>query len=120
MDSLSSLTILSCGIAAVGLCLYALRRLGTGRPLQIMLRDFKRKIWMTIGLGGFFFSLYFIALSQGASLFKDLGREFFIQAAQNPLAFIYGGLWVFAMLSLSIYLVRIFIKYLYLAKGKDS
>lgn len=84
-----------------------------------LFKDFNRKIWMTLGLGSVFFSLYFLVVYSGSSFMRQWGPELIFVAQKNPLYFIYGGLALFATLSLTIYFVRTVIKYLYLTIGKD-
>lgn len=88
------------------------------RPL---FRDFKEKMWMTVGLGCLFFGLYlFLVLSGSALINSEIGLSLFTLSYKNPIEFIYLGLFTFAALSLSIYLVRMMIKYLYITRSKGS
>jgi hypothetical protein len=82
------------------------------RPLT---KDFREKMWMTIGLGSVFFGLYLLVVFGAASLI-DLqnGLDLFYLSYAHPTEFIYLGMFAFATLSLAIYLVRMLIKYLYL------
>ena len=75
---------------------------------------------MTLLLGISFFSLYFLTVVLGTYLIRSWGDDLFFLARQNPIPFIYLGLFSFAFLSLSIYLTRMVIKYAYLTRGKDS
>jgi len=102
------------------LAFYAFRRLGRGWSCKALFKDFNRKMWMTASLGLLFFSFYVLAVIVGSRLIHQWGADFFFLVYHNPVAFIYGGLWLFALLSLTIYLVRMFIKYFYLTRGKDS
>lgn len=104
----------------LALALYALKNLARGWTLKVLFKDFNRKIWMTIGLGCFFFFLYFFSVVLGSHLIRHWQSDFFLLVYQYPVAFVYGGLSLFAFLSLTIYLVRMFIKYVYLTRGKDS
>ncbi len=88
------------------------------RPL---FRDFKEKMWMTVGLGCLFFGLYLILVLSGSALINsEIGLSLFILSYNNPIEFIYLGLFTFAALSLCIYLVRMMIKYLYITRSKGS
>ncbi|CUI17634.1 Conserved hypothetical membrane protein [Candidatus Protochlamydia naegleriophila] len=88
------------------------------RPL---FRDFKEKMWMTVGLGCLFFGLYlFLVLSGSVLINSEMGSNLFTLSYKNPIEFIYLGLFIFATLSLSIYLVRMMIKYLYITRSKGS
>jgi hypothetical protein len=99
---------------------YTFEYLGKSWTLKLLFKDFKRKMWMTVSLGGLFFCLYFVVVSLGAYFFNHWGTDLFSILYQHPVEFVYGGLWLFACFSLSIYLVRMMIKYIYLTKGKDS
>lgn len=100
---------------------YVFKRLRRGRSLEdVLFKDFKRKIWMTISLGGVFFTLYFFSVSLSTYLPKQWKMDVFLLLYRHPVKFIYGGLCLFAVLSLSIYLTRLIVKYFYLTRGKDS
>lgn len=99
--------------------LYTSRRLGKGWSLRFLLKDFNRKMWITLGLGLFFFSLYTLVVMIGAPLIREWGTDFFFLVYKNPVWFIYGGMGLFALLSVTIYLGRMAIKYFYLTYGKD-
>lgn len=109
-----------CLIFVLSLALYAFKKLGRGWSFKALFKDFKRKMWMTVSLGILFFSLYFVTAAIGSRLIRQWGTDIFFMVYKNPVPFIYGGLWLFVFLSLSIYLVRMFIKYFYLTRGKDS
>lgn len=88
------------------------------RPL---FRDFRQKMWMTVGLGVPFFGFYLALVLFGSSLIdSQTGQQLFLLFYKHPTEFIYLGLFIFACLSLSVYFVRMFIKYFYLNKSKDS
>jgi len=71
-------------------------------------------MWMTGGLGIAFFFLYLLIALLGSHLKNpDLRLDFFFFAYENPTFLIYIGLFVFALFSTSIYLVRVLIKYFY-------
>lgn len=83
----------------------AIKGLGSG---------FKEKIWMTIGLGSVFFSLYLlIAFLGGWFLNHDFKKSLFDFAYEHPLELAEMGLFAFICLSLFIYFVRLIIKYWY-------
>lgn len=102
------------------LALYAFKRLSRGWSFKLLFKDFNRKIWMTISLGTLFFGLYLLTICLGVYFLRQWRTELFFLVYRHPIDFVYGGLWLFAFLSLSIYLARMFIKYLYLTRGKDS
>jgi hypothetical protein len=120
--------IFSCVIAGLflmGLSFYAWKKflLIYQRPwsFKSLLKGFKAKMWMTIGLGSFFFSFYLIMVLIGSYYFKQtVGQLLFYSAYQSPIYFIYFGLLIFACFSLIIYLVRMLIKYLFLTRGKGD
>lgn len=87
---------------------------------KILLKDLNRKMSMTLSLGILFFCVYFLAVHFSKYLVQEWKLDIFVLIYENPILFIYGGLWVFACSSLSIYLVRLFIKYFYLTRGKDN
>ena len=109
-----------CFFVVLALALYAFKKLGRGWSYRVLFKDFNRKMWMTLCLGLLFFFLYFMTVALGSHVVRQWGTDFFFIVYRNPVTFIYGGLWLFAFLSLSIYLVRMFIKYVYLTRGKDS
>jgi hypothetical protein len=76
---------------------------------------FKEKMWMTVGLGLTFFTLYFL-MTLGLSVWLESTHKaaLFSMAHSSPLEFIYMGLFLFATLSLCIYIVRLIIKFIYL------
>jgi hypothetical protein len=84
-----------------------------------LFKEFSQKMWMTAGLGGFFFVCYFLLVFWG-SYFKDpewrLNLFFFVY--ERPVWFIYLGLFIFVCISVSIYGVRVIIKRLYNTKRK--
>ena len=104
----------------MSLFVYAGSRLGRGWSFKLLFKDFNRKMWMTLSLGAVFFTLYFLVVYFGASYAQQWGPDMIFLVSRNPVLFIYAGLSLFAFLTLSIYLVRMFIKYLYLTRGKDS
>jgi len=108
--------LLSCCI----LFAYALRRFGRGWSLQRLYYEFNRKIWMTLFLGMTFFGLYLGIVLLSAKFAQPFAAKILVLARQHPKEFVYGGLCVFALLSLSIYFTRMIIKYFYLTRGKDS
>lgn len=113
--------ILILGLAVVGLlACYAFKHLSRGWSLKVLFKDFNRKLWMTISLGSLFFGLYLLVVAMGMYAAVQWRSELLFLAYRHPVELVYGGLWLFACISLSIYLVRMFIKYFYLTRGKDS
>ena len=107
-------------ILIVGLAFFAFKRLAKGWSLNVLFKDFKRKMWMTTCLGVLFFVIYLLFVFAGLYLTNHSESNLFFLLYHHPVEFIYGGLWLFASLSLSIYLARMFIKYLFLTRGKDN
>ncbi len=107
-------------ILIIALAFIAFKRLAKGWSLKVLLKDFKRKMWMTTCLGILFFGIYLLFVFAGLYLTNHWESQLFFLLYRHPVEFIYGGLWLFAFLSLSIYLARMFIKYLFLTRGKDN
>ncbi len=88
--------------------------------LRPTFRGFREKIWMTIGLGIVFFGFYFaIVLLSSKLITPATGESFFNLVKNHPIDFIYFGLFIVASITLSIYLVRMVIKYLFITKSKN-
>jgi hypothetical protein len=102
------------------LAVYAFKRLSRGWSLKLLFKDFNRKMWMTICLGSLFFGIYLLIVSLGIYFVHEWGTDLFFIMYHHPIPFIYGALCLFACASLSIYLARMLIKYLYLTRGKDN
>jgi hypothetical protein len=79
-----------------------------------LLDGFRQKIWMTVGLGSFFFGSY-LSILFCSSLFRDPKQrlDLFFYMYRHPTECIYLGLFVFTLATISIYLARMIIKYLY-------
>lgn len=90
------------------------------RSLKMIFRDFKRKLWMTVSLGAVFFSLYLSIIGFGLYYSPYWKENIFLSAYLNPAEYVYSGLWIFGIFSLTIYFVRMIVKYLYLTRGKDN
>lgn len=99
---------------------YAFKRFSRESSLKVLFKDFNRKMWMTVCLGFIFFGFYLCVILLSRYWIPQWGTNLFFLMYQHPIPFVYGGLFLFAFLSLSIYLARMFIKYLYLTRGKDS
>jgi|GEM_PF-1775316 len=81
--------------------------------------NFKQKMWMTIILGVLFFGFYALILFFGSlKLDSKTKLDLFFNVYQNPLNYIYLGLSIFVTLTVSIYLTRMFIIYLYNSKKR--
>ncbi|MBA2368105.1 MAG: hypothetical protein H0V82_03670 [Candidatus Protochlamydia sp.] len=95
---------------------YFIRMLKTKKSyLRPLIKDFREKMWMTIGLGLVFFGFYlFVVLGAAFVIDMQKGLNFFYLLYAHPTEFIYLGMFIFAALSLAIYFVRMLIKYLYL------
>jgi hypothetical protein len=88
--------------------------------LKSLSRDFGQKMWITLGLGSFFFSLYFVTVFICSEILTpEIGASLFFSAYKNPVEYIYMALFLFAFFSLLIYLLRMCIKHLYLTRSKE-
>lgn len=106
-------------ILVLFLFIYAYGRLSRGWTLKHLFKEFNRKMWMTLLMGGIFFAIYLAIVYLAIIFIPPSGVDLFFLIYRNPVNFIYGGLMVFACFSLSIYIVRMLIKYLYMTRGKD-
>lgn len=80
----------------------------------IIFKDLKKKMWMTVGLGITFFGAYLLIVCIASSMINSKTRlDLFLILHKHAISFIYLGLLVFALVSVSIYMVRLWIKYLY-------
>ncbi len=74
----------------------------------------KPKLFMTAALGGFFISLYIAVVYFGAYLLSgEVRQTLFNYVRTYPIYFVYGGLVLFVSVSLTILIVRSFIKRFY-------
>lgn len=102
------------------MCLTELIRKKKISVLSILFKEFRQKMWMTIGLGILFFGIYFMAIWIGSQLINSqMNTNFFMLMYRNPVYFIYLGLFLFACVSTSIYLVRMVIKYLHNTRHRN-
>lgn len=87
--------------------------------VHVIFRGFGQKMWMTVGLGLIFFSLYLL-MAVFISYFDDPQHRlnFFFLVYEHPILFIYLGLFTFALTSTGIYAVRVVIKHLYNTRKK--
>lgn len=80
----------------------------------VLLKGFRQKIWMTVGLGVFFFGCYTLTLFLSSFWITPETRfRIFTLLHEHVVAFIYLGLGFFSAISLSIYAIRLLIIYLY-------
>lgn len=87
--------------------------------VDVLFKGFSQKMWMTTGLGIVFFGCYFLLVVLGSYYRDPVWRlNLFHYVYENPVLFIYIGLFVFAFISASIYGVRTIIKHLYNTKRK--
>lgn len=82
--------------------------------IRNLFKDFKQKMWMTVGIGIVFASL-FLAVVLGGTYFinSNTRTQIFTLLYKHPRDFIYIGLLLFAVVTLGIYVVRRVIIYLY-------
>lgn len=85
-----------------------------GSPFPRLFYEFDKKIWMTLGLGILFFGFYFFfVMILSNTLSSESFQKIFSLFYQYKVESIYIGLFTFSFITLTIYLARIFIKYLY-------
>lgn len=90
-----------------------------GLSFRFLFKDFRQKMWMTIGLGVIFFGFYLVIVIVSSRLsHSGAWVDLFFLVYKDPLEFIYWGLFTFAGISLLIYLARMVVKYLFIKKGK--
>jgi len=82
-----------------------------GNPIPNLIKEFDKKMWITIGLGIVFFGAY-IALVYLAS-WKFKASTIFEYLYQHTSEAIYIGLAIFVFVTLAIYLMRLIIMALY-------
>ncbi len=118
------IVVITAFILAIGFALFRLAMLFAKRTMRkkvsvrSLFKDFHQKMYMTAGLGGFFFSLYFFLVWIAALWIDPKTRlEYFSLVLQHPVEFIYLGLTTFATLSITIYMIRMVIKYRYNSKN---
>lgn len=77
-------------------------------------KGFRQKMWMTVGLGLVFFGAYLLLVwILGTIKNPEIHWPLFSLLYRYPMEFVYLGLLFFAVVTMSIYLVRMVIKYLY-------
>lgn len=87
--------------------------------IRALFKDFRQKMWMTVGLGLLFFCVYILLVYIGSFVITSKTRlDFFFLLYRHPIDFIYLGLLAFACTSLCIYIARMVIKYLYNTRNK--
>lgn len=91
---------------------YIIKRCGS--PFPKLFYEFDKKIWMTLGLGLIFFGFYLVLiLTLSWILDAESSQQIFSFVYHHKVESIYMGLFIFSFTTLSIYLARLFIKYLY-------
>jgi len=82
--------------------------------IRSLFDNFKQKLWMTIGIGIVFTTLYVILLTFGSfKLDSQTKLSFFNHLNEHKIDYIYLGLAIFVATSLFIYAIRLIIIYLY-------
>ncbi len=124
MHTLHALTI-TFGIIIIGLILlYAftqITELITHKKVRLrsLFINFKQKMWMTAGLGIFFAGLYGFLLYYGSIKLDGKAKQaLFHNVYQNPVHYIYLGLFIFVSISIIIYILRLIIIYFYNSKKR--
>lgn len=81
---------------------------------RVLFKNFGQKMWMTAGIGLLFFGLYGVLVLYASRMMdQETRKNIFIFAYKHPIESIYLGLFVFVLASISIYLARMMIIYLY-------
>ncbi len=91
-----------------------------GRPISIrkIFDGLKAKIWMTAGVGFFFFIFYATLVLIGTNFINsEMRMKLFYWMRNDPILFVYLGLVLFVTISLSILVVRSIIKRIYNSRG---
>jgi hypothetical protein len=92
----------------------------TGRQIGVrkIFDGLKPKLWMTAGVGFFFFIFYLAVVLIGTNLMNsEMRLKLFDSMRNNPILFVYLGLFLFVMISISILGVRSIIKRIYNSRG---
>jgi hypothetical protein len=85
-----------------------------GSPFPKLTRELDKKMWMTLGLGSIFFGFYFVFVTLLSKLINsENAQSIFAFLYHYKVQAIYMGLLLFSLATLSIYIARLFIKYLY-------
>ena len=101
--------------------MYVARRL-TKKNISVrsLFIGFRKKMWMTVGLGLIFTAVYLSIGMLGRLAFNSEWRlNLFHSVYKNPTAFIYFGLFIFACITTGIYLARMLIIHLYNTRNRD-
>ena len=114
-----SLTFLSMILVILFLGCYTFYRLKGAWTYKTLFRDFKRKMCMTIGLGLTFSCVYILIVALCMLLTHQWKAELISFISLHRVECIYAALGLFILMSLSVYLARMIVKYLYLTRGKD-
>ena len=88
-----------------------------GNPFKKLLKEFDKKMWMTFGLGLFFLSLYLGIVFLGSKIIDSYNVFLYFYAYTSES--IYIGLSIFLTLSITVYLIRLFIKFAYRKKNRN-
>lgn len=117
MFQIITISILSVLIALIGLRIaIQVTQYITKKPVSFdrLFAGLKPKLWMTASLGIFFTCFYLgVVLLTANFLEGDMRQQLFNIAYHHPTYFIYGGLALFATISLGILVVRSVIKRVY-------
>lgn len=100
----------------LALACYAYRRLNRGWSFQTLFRDFRSKVYMTLSLGFVFLCVYLLLVAVSMLLAQKWGAEMIALFNQHKIEMIYAGLGLFILLSLSIIVARMVVKYFYLKR----
>lgn len=100
--------ILLCGFLLLAACMRVAQKfMHKEISYASLLNGLNQKLWMTFGLGIFFFGSYLLLILLFSSVNSASVRlNIFHLAYQNPITAAYFGLGVFVSVSIGIYLVR--------------
>lgn len=117
---ISLISVILIGYIFFRLALYA-AQIVLRKPIFIraICKDFRQKIWMTLGIGIIFFVIYLL-IAFGLYMIDshEYRLKIFFAMYRHPTEFVYLGLFVFAITSATIYCARRYIIYFYKSRNK--
>lgn len=99
-------------LTVIGVGCYIIKR--CGNPFPKLFFELDKKMWMTVGLGFTFFGFYYVFIKVLSWIIKGENiQKIFTFFHEHTEISIYLGLFIFSFVTLSIYWVRLLIKFLY-------
>ena len=83
---------------------------------KVLFRDLKSKIYMTVSLGFIFLCVYLTLVAIAMLLTRVWGADLVELAHAHKVEMVYAGLSLFVLISISIIIARMVIKYFYLRR----